>query len=432
MTFNNILSQELESESYLESLTSIIAQFRNLYFTDQVLLDYLEYSEYSEFFDAFAVPASEDGMQRVGRGGKSIGRGYLLNQWIKGHDAGIFKDIVDKDYPHIWQVKVDDRLAYRSGWMREIVEERVSEIANLLQKYNQCQQRIAQLRREKTTHTLSQKRIIGCTTTAAAKYTEELQKAAPSIIIVEEAGEILESHTLTALSTNTKQLVLIGDHKQLRPKVNNYSLTVEKGEGYNLNQSLFERLVVAGVPHTTLIRQHRMRPQISAYVRSLTYPELQDAPTTNNRPQLRGLQDNVVFISHDHPELNANPIADSRDEGAKASKENDFEVGMVLKFVRYLGQQGYGTNDLVILTPYLGQLYRLMKTLSKENDPILNDLDSFELMRAGLLSPAGANTSKRKIKISTIGMRAVRIHRKLTKKAQITIRVKKAILSLQA
>ena len=406
-TYNMIRKQEEESESYLDSLTTSIEYFSNMTVSDQALLDYLEFSDDSNFFDAFVVPASQDGMQRVGRRGKSVGHGYLLNQWVKGNDAGIFKDIADVDYPHIWEIKVDDRRAYMSKWMKSMINERVSGITNLLLKYNQCQESLAQLRREKFTNVLSQKRIIGCTTTAAAKYTLELRKAAPSIIIVEEAGEILESHILTAMSASTKQLVLIGDHKQLGPKINNYSLSVEKGEGFNLDQSLFERLVNAGVPHNTLNRQHRMRPEISTYVRSLTYPELEDALTTKKRPQLRGLQDNVIFVSHNHPELNGNSFTRSEDENVKASKENEFEARMVLKLVRYLGQQGYDTDDLVVLTPYLGQLNRLVETLSNEHDPVLNDLDLFQLMHTGLNLPVGTDVSKRKIKISTIGSKLI-------------------------
>jgi superfamily I DNA and/or RNA helicase len=273
----------------------------------------------------------------------------------------------------------------------------------LAKKFNQCQEDIQRLFAQKHAHIIGQKRIVGCTTTGAAMYQDEIQKASPGIILVEEAGEILEPHTLTAMTPKTKQLVLIGDHKQLRPKVNNYALTVEKGEGYNLNMSMFERLVLADVPHTTLNLQHRMRPEISSLVRNLTYPELEDAAKTQGRAHLRGLQDNVIFVSHNEPELNAKQLTDRRDEDAKSSKENQYEVDMVLKFVRYLAQQGYNTDDLVILTPYLGQLYLLLKTLSKDNDPVLNDLDSFELVRAGLLSPAAANISRRKISISTIG-----------------------------
>src|SRR5947207_6157264 len=140
----------------------------------------------------------------------------------------------------------------------------------------------------KNSEILKRKRIIGCTTTAAAKYVRALQAAKPGVILVEEAGEILESHVLTAMTEVTKQLVLIGDHKQLRPKVNNYNLTVEKGAGFDLNRSMFERLVVRGFPHTTLSKQHRMCPEISRLIRHLTYPDLLDAEKTQNRPKLRG------------------------------------------------------------------------------------------------------------------------------------------------
>jgi hypothetical protein len=51
-------------------------------------------------------------------------------------------------------------------------------------------------------------------------------------------------------------------------------------------------------------------------------------------------------------------------------------------------------------------LHLLRDQLSKENDPILNDLDSFDLVRAGLLSRASARLSKRPIRISTIGKSA--------------------------
>ncbi len=50
-------------------------------------------------------------------------------------------------------------------------------------------------------------RIIGCTITAAAMKTDSLRSAAPGVILVEEAGEILEIHPRTAVTPNTEQLV---------------------------------------------------------------------------------------------------------------------------------------------------------------------------------------------------------------------------------
>lgn len=105
-----------------------------------------------------------------------------------------------------------------------------------------------------------------------------------------------------------------------------------------------------------------MRPEISSIVRKLTYPELEDAAATLKRPSLRGCQDDVIFISHNEPELNAEGIADCRDEGSKTGRENKHEVDLVLKMVKYLAQQGYGTDKIAVLTPYLGQLYLLQRT----------------------------------------------------------------------
>jgi hypothetical protein len=51
---------------------------------------------------------------------------------------------------------------------------------------------------EKDLQVIRRKRIIGCTTTAAAKYVQALQSISPGVLLVKEAGEILESHVLTA------------------------------------------------------------------------------------------------------------------------------------------------------------------------------------------------------------------------------------------
>jgi hypothetical protein len=409
-----------EADVFREGLEQKFKQYLQSNVSWKNILTHLEFED-PEYFEAFRVPQAADGSIRVGRRGKAVTEFYLLQQWEKGFDAGIFKT-----EPHvqrasdIWAMPSRARKDQRLKWVNAILQEEVNDMYAIASRYNGLQDKLDRLWAEKDTEILKSKRIIGCTTTAAAKYTENIRTASPDVVLVEEAGEILESHILTALGPKTSQLVLIGDHKyvlttsniahhahvpcrQLRPKVNNYSLTVEKGEGYDLNRSLFERLIIKGYPHTALVEQHRMRPEISELVRSLTYPELLDAPATKNRPDLRGVQDNIIFIDHDHPEDNAPQLKDRRDGDATSSKTNSHEVQMVLKILRYLAQQGYGTDTVVILTPYLGQLHKLQSALKKDNDPILNDLDSFDLVRAGLLSPADAKMSKKPIRLATIG-----------------------------
>ena len=85
-------------------------------------------------------------------------------------------------------------------------------------------------------------KIVAMTTTGCAKYSTILEQSNFEIIIIEEAAEVLESHILSTLTKNTKKLILIGDHKQLRPKPYNYEIEVK----YNFNISMFERLINKG------------------------------------------------------------------------------------------------------------------------------------------------------------------------------------------
>ncbi|RDW79143.1 protein GbpA [Aspergillus mulundensis] len=346
--------------------------------------EFLEFEE-PEFFEVFIPLHDPDGMTLVG-------------------------DHLGNEARQVWEMDKSLRQEKITSWKEKLLEEQVINVQGLMARLDECQQRLNEMWRERTSDVLHSKRVIGCTTTAAAMNASDLSAVSPGIVLLEEAGETLESHVLTALGPHTKQLIMIGDHQQLRPKINNYALSVEKGSGYDLNQSLFERLVQSGFPHSTLAKQHRMVPEISALVRRLTYPDLLDGDGTKYRTAPRGLENRVSFIDHPHPEGSLQGVPDRNDNGSKGSKQNPFGVKLVLKIVRYLGQQGYGTDKLVVLTPYFGQLNLLRQELSKETDPVLNDLDSYDLVRAGLMSQASAQHVKRPIKLSTIAKLSVRLY----------------------
>jgi hypothetical protein len=177
------------------------------------ILNYLEFED-PVYHEAFRVPQAVDGMTRVGRRGRAVDPHYLLNQWIRGWDAGIFRN-----HPHIsnasemWGMTPTLRQNRLNQWKQEILKEQVADIYTVAKLYNDCQTQLDRKYTEKDTAILASKRIIGCTTTAAAKYSDDIRAASPGVLLVEEAGEILESHVLTAMGENTKQLILIGDHK---------------------------------------------------------------------------------------------------------------------------------------------------------------------------------------------------------------------------
>lgn len=385
-------------------LRKAFTSYSQTYPTFRDIQDHLEFSEEdSHFYEAFLIPSDNDGYKKVGKKGKAIAEDYLFDRWKCGQGPGVFGQHAVKNHQCVWNIAPPLRPKYIGKWFSTILHEKAERVQELARQYDLIQEQMDTQFNESKVSLLRDKRIIGCTTTAAAKYTKLIASAQPDIVLVEEAGEIQESHILTALAPSIKQLIQIGDHKQLRPKINNYQLTVEQGDGYDLNRSLFERLILQGHPHTTLRKQHRMHPDISFLVKELTYPDLEDGPKTSTREPIRGLDDRVIFANHNHPELQNDRISDRRDEGSKSSKENEFEARLVLKTVRFLAQQGYGTKNMVVLTPYLGQLRLVRDMLTDDVDPLLSDLDSHELIQAGLMTKAAAKVDKSPLRISTIG-----------------------------
>ncbi|KAF7879835.1 uncharacterized protein EAF02_008005 [Botrytis sinoallii] len=385
-------------------LKSAFTRYNSANVSKQQILDYLEFLDDMPFYDTFLVPqTTTNGMTKVGKKGKAVDKFYLLDRWTRGQmNAGSFQHLQHKNSRAVWSISPDQRVTMISSWKSAIIEEMVAELDKIGKQFNAEQAEKNELVGQRDVNIIKSKRIIGCTTTAAAKYSSAIQAASPGVLLVEEAGEILEAHIFTALGRNTEQLILIGDHKQLRPKCNTYGLKVEQGDGYNLDMSLFERLVLDGFPHVTLTKQHRSRPEISSIIRHLTYPDLVDADSTKDRKDLLGFRDNLIFVDHTAPEHDVS-VREMRDNvDSTSSKKNDFEASMILKCVKYLAQQGYGSDKLVVLTPYVAQLRLLLEKLAKENDPVLNDLDKFDLIRAGLYIDTGAKASKPSLRISTV------------------------------
>ncbi|KAH6622552.1 P-loop containing nucleoside triphosphate hydrolase protein [Chaetomium tenue] len=393
-----------EAASLGERLKGALQRFTSFSPKWHDIQDYLEFEDGGEaFLDALQVPTQSNGWAQAGRGGKAIGPDYLYLQWIRGQGPGKVSKRLSPTAKTVWNMPPPVREQHHTKWLRAMLEEHLQIIEDLSRDFNDVQRKISLQFSEADANAVLEKKIIGCTTTGAAKYDRLIRAAKPDVILIEESGEILESHVLTALASTVKQLVLIGDHKQLRPKINNYALSVERGDGFDLNRSLFERLILQGANHATLHKQHRMVPEISVFARELTYPNLLDGPKTSGRPEILGLQDRVIFLNHTKQEDTDKQIRDRRDPGMKESKKNTFEAEMVLRCVKYLGQQGYASDKIVILTPYLGQLRVLRDLLAKnQHDPALSEMDKNELIRAGLISAAAANLDKKPLRISTI------------------------------
>lgn len=433
---NDALESDAKSIRDLErALQGDCMQWENV--KDLLLLDYTDLyfqfdkerddpQEFFNFSDDEDIPESGDGEGRFTKvESKRSKKLHLFERWKTGHDIQVneqwnaetkknwenrakknskknryaaLDDASDRNLQHpvyqkipstnrpahllldvdIWNMSMKERNRLLDQWRPEVLETLMTRLGNLVKHVEALNETKNGAFDEIRRGILRQCSVVGMTTNGAAKSQELIKKLAPKIIICEEAGEVLESHILSALSSSTQHLILIGDHKQLRPQIETYNLSSDSpiGKKYNLDKSLFERLVTAvknPLPMSVLTTQRRMRPCISNLIRRPLYPDLIDGNNVHDYPPVCGMGSDLYFMHHDHPE-------DSKDMYGMQSYSSSFEVSMAEALAAYLIKNGYDQpGDIAILTPYLGQLSKLRDALKSSFMLVIDERDQEQL-----------------------------------------------------
>ena len=253
---------------------------------------------------------------------------------------------------NIWNLSQSDRLRLYLFWIENYREHYRIEIYQAEQAYEQLREELQEVQFEEEEQVMRQATVVGMTTTGAARYHSVLQRIAPKIVVIEEAAEVMEAHIITSLSHNTKHTILIGDHKQLRPKAAVYELARK----YNLEVSLFERMVLNSVDCKRLSIQHRMRPEIATLTKRIYDHEIVDHDSVCNFPPTSGLRHNLFFIDHCQPEKLIRGLQ---------SYSNHHEAEFLVALCKYLLLQGYERKQITILTMYTGQLLLLQEKMPR-------------------------------------------------------------------
>lgn len=255
---------------------------------------------------------------------------------------------------NVWTLSTEERKELYRYWVNKYRMVLREEVEMSEKDYMRAVERYKEIIDHESFEILQQAKVIGMTTTGAAKNRRILQKVKPRVIIVEEAAEVLESHIITTLNEDCQHLILIGDHKQLRPNPTVYELAKK----YNLDISLFERLVRNDVPCITLEEQHRMRPEISQLMRHVhLYPNLKDHSSVLTFEDIMGIDGNICFIDHRYSE---------EQSGDSTSYTNSHETRFLACLCKYLLNQGYTPDQITVLSPYMGQVFKLRKEMPKD------------------------------------------------------------------
>ncbi|EYE96762.1 P-loop containing nucleoside triphosphate hydrolase protein [Aspergillus ruber CBS 135680] len=330
----------------------------------------------------------EEGYERT----RASRKGPVLKGWL--NHGGVKTTSGPRSLAALQDVHVDsmsqqERQRLHEYWVAEIRRDAHDTAGNLLERQRRTKVQFDNIRDELNMRCLRDAHIIGVTTTGLARNLNMLRRLRSKIVVCEEAGEVLESHLLTALLPSVEHLILIGDHMQLRPQVQNYNLSRENhngGEQYSLDVSLFERLVNPDegtgirLPYSTLETQRRMHPSIAQLVRETLYHRLEDAPSVSQYPEVSGMRKRLFWLDHRHQEGSS-----SKDDALGTSHWNSYEVEMTLALVNHLVRQGtYKSGEIAVLTPYLGQLHFLRSKFRESFAITLGERDETDLENAGL------------------------------------------------
>ncbi|XP_033739216.1 LOW QUALITY PROTEIN: helicase with zinc finger domain 2-like [Pecten maximus] len=208
--------------------------------------------------------------------------------------------------------------------------------------------------------------VIFCTTAMAANpKLLEATKGRLYQCIIDESGMCTEPETMVPIiATEAKQVVLIGDHKQLQPIIMSRA-----AKELGLDISLFERYAKRKKHLTMLKQQYRMNPMICSFPSKQFYNEelstdqtytsgwLVDRPLKlwkNNSPR------DHIPIAFLHVEGTEATLEVSTEEGNEKSKSNLEEAKQVVKiFTHLVEQELVDKANIRILSQYNAQRQRI-------------------------------------------------------------------------
>ncbi|KAK3696453.1 hypothetical protein LTR37_017954 [Vermiconidia calcicola] len=225
---------------------------------------------------------------------------------------------------------------------------------------------ILRSQRDKSNYLLvKEARIIAMTSTHAAMRRQEIAGLGFRYdnVVMEEAAQLTEIESFIPFvlqaprsvenrkeqeEAQLKRIVLVGDHLQNSPVVQNAAFRSYA----NLEQSLFQRLIRLGVPHILLDAQGRSRPSL-AELYKWRYPSLSNLPFTSTAPEFvranAGLRYEYQFIH----------VPDYKGQGETEPSphfiQNLGEAEYCVALYQYMRLLGYPAEKISVLCTYAGQ-----------------------------------------------------------------------------
>lgn len=221
---------------------------------------------------------------------------------------------------------------------------------------NKNYREIRELEQRITDEVIDNAEVICTTNIGAGHFTLNNRKF--SIVLIDEATQATEPSALVPIVKGARQLILVGDHRQLPPTV-----TSQRAEEGGLDIPLFERLLSNGIPAHMLTTQYRMHPTIREFPSSRFYENrLEDGCSSSERPPAAGF----LWPDWDKPVAFVPVHGSEMEEESGSSRSNMDEAAVVVQVVNDLLLPGdLSPEDIGVISPYAGQV-RLIRSMIED------------------------------------------------------------------
>ncbi|KAG9749834.1 hypothetical protein KCU73_g6729, partial [Aureobasidium melanogenum] len=240
------VSERSETKTMLDAEARAINKCLNALSNDaENIREYLMRNNSQHEAQLFGSGEDEDGYTEVRYGNL----GDRLQTWLHGGRNLFYNRPIHfiHNVAHLNDLSCWERCRLHDYWLQNAHRSILDAILDRVGHYNELKSNLEAINNELDLRVLNQADVIGVTTSGLARNLKLLRKLPSKVLLCEEAGEVLESHLLTALLPSVEHAILIGDHLQLPPHVQCYDLSQEsvQGQQHALDTSLFERLVTA-------------------------------------------------------------------------------------------------------------------------------------------------------------------------------------------
>jgi DNA replication ATP-dependent helicase Dna2 len=192
-----------------------------------------------------------------------------------------------------------------------------------------------------------------------------------SFAIVDEAGQLNEPSTI-AILLNAEKFILVGDHKQLPPLVQNKEA---KNQGFD--KSLFERLIILNKNNPealiTLEEQYRMNCNIVKFPNEYFYDNILKTPEKVANQRIDIEESNNIVLRPDKNVIFFN--IDKQLNGRSSNKNNYYEAEIVNNLVKMFIDKNIKYYQIGIISPFRAQVAEIKrKIISTFDYNILDEL----------------------------------------------------------